>query len=398
MDFFNKPANAPNLVPYTPPTLTSGLQQYLGQQGQLGAVQNFATAQNQGANTAYQQMLYGTSPTLQQNFSQFGSNTQALLNGQIPADVAAQVQNSAAYSALMGGFGGSNMGHALTARDLGQTSLSLQQQGASNLGQQTQMAAALNPSNITPSQLFYSPSTILSREDQAALINNQVQDQNNQINYQNSLQRSPFDQLMTNNLATMMGIATNPLDAYAAMQGGGQQTVSNMGVLNSTGGGGGGGGMGSFFGGGGDGGFQSTGTYAVDPATGQNTGSPTSGSGGGMGGMGGIMSMCCFIFLESLNGELPWYVRKARDSRGSNATVRGYRWMSRWLVPAMRVSPKVKILVNSIMVKPMLKAGADEFGEEKSVAGKCLKPLVYFWFGVWTLLGKTVGRSERGRD
>lgn len=389
MDFFNTPANAPNLQSYTPPTLASGLNQYLGQQSQLGAVQNFATAQNQGANTAYQQMLYGTSPTLQGNMTQFGNNTQSLLNGQIPADVAAQVQNSAAYSSLMGGFGGSNMAHALTARDLGQTSLSLQQQGAANLGQQSQMTAALNPSNIMPSQLFYSPSTILSREDQSALINNQVQDQNDQINYQNSLQRSPFDQLMTNNLATLAGIATNPLDAYAAMQGGGQQTVSNMGVLNSTGGGGGGGGMGSmgsFFGGGGSGGFSGT------------TGSPSQGSSGGGGGIAGMASMCCFIFLESLNGQLPEFARKARDTRGTNATIRGYRWMSCWLVPAMRVSSRVTTAVNTFMVHPMLACGRDYFTEEKSVAGKCCKPFVAFWFSVWTLLGLTVGRKERGRD
>ncbi len=349
----------------------------------LPGVQGFATAQNQGANQAYQQELYSTLPGLQGNLAQFGSNTAALLNGQIPADVQTQVQNSAAFQSLAGGFGGSNMAHALTARDLGQTSLSLQQQGAQNLGQQASFAQALNPSNITPSQLFYSPSTILSSDQQAALLNNQISDQNSQISYQNSLQRSPFDQLMTNNLATLMGIATNPLDAYSALQGGGQQTVSNMGVLNSTGVGGGGG----FFGGGGTGGF---------------TGTPSSGGGGGGGGgLGGLMGAagaCCFIFLESLNGELPAYVRRARDTRGSEATVRGYRWMSRWLVPAMRVSPRMKVLVNSIMVRPMLKAGADEFGIEKSMTGKLLKPVVYFWFMVWTLLGMTVGGSERGRD
>lgn len=359
-DFFSTPASAPTLQPYTQPSLTGALTQYTGQQSQLPALQSFDTAQNTSANQAFQQMLFGTSPTLQGNMAQFGTNTQSLLNGQIPADVAAQTQNSAAYAALTGGFGGSNMAHALTARDLGQTSLSLQQQGASNLNQQTQLAAALNPSNVMPSSQFYTPQTILSSDQQAALINNQITDQNNQINYQNSLQRSPFEQLMTNNLASLMGIVTNPMDAYAAMQGGGQQQVSNQGVLTSS------------------------------PT-------PSSGGGGG-GGIGAMASMCCFIFMESLNGELPWYARKARDTRGTNATIRGYRWMSRWLVPAMRVSTRVKSFVNKQMVKPMLKCGEDYFTEKKSIAGKFCKIDVAFWFSVWTLLGLTVGRKERARD
>lgn len=250
-DFFNKPASAPTLQQYTPTSVNTALQQYLGQSSQLPALQQFATQQNQGSNAAYQQALFGTSPTLQGNMAQFGQNTQSLLNGQIPADVAAQVQNSAAYSALQGGFGGSNMAHALTARDLGTTSLNLQQQGAQNLNQQTQLSQALNPSNVQASSMFYSPSTILSRDDQSNLINQQIGAQNQQINYQNSLQRSPFDQLMTNNMATLMGIATNPLDAYAAMQGGGQMQVSNQGMLSSQpsgSGGGGGGGIGSLLG------------------------------------------------------------------------------------------------------------------------------------------------------
>lgn len=252
------------------------------------------------------------------------------------------------------------MAHALTARDLGQTSLSLQQQGAQNLSQQTGLAQALNPSNVQASSMFYSPTTILSRDDQANLINQQIDSQNQQIQYQNSLQRSPFDQLMTNNLATMMGIATNPLDAYAAMSGGGQQMVSNQGMLTSQPSGGGGGGGGS--------------------------------------GIEALASMCCFIFLESLNGELPWYARKARDTRGTNATVRGYRWMSRWLVPAMRTWKFVRHLVNFFMVNPMLMVGEDYYTEKKSLLGKSLKPVVAFWFSVWTLLGITVGLTERGRD
>lgn len=67
------------------------------------------------------------------NFSELLSagTTNALseTRGEIPADVAAQVQRSAAFKSLQGGFGGTAMGHALTARDLGLTSLNLTQAG-----------------------------------------------------------------------------------------------------------------------------------------------------------------------------------------------------------------------------------------------------------------------------
>lgn len=250
-DFFGKPANAPLLAQYTPTDPNAALQQFLGQQSQLPALQNFATQTNQGSNQAWQQMLFGTSPTLQANYAQFGQNTQSLLNGQIPADVQAQIQNSTAFQALQGGYGGSGMAHALTARDLGLTSLQLQQQGGQQLGQQQQLAQQLNPSNLQTSSLFYSPQTILSRDDQANLINNQIQNQNSQISYQNSLQRSPFDQLMTNNLATLAGVATNPVNAWDLYNGSSTgMNVSNNGQLtqNSSGKSGGGlGGLLSFF-------------------------------------------------------------------------------------------------------------------------------------------------------
>jgi hypothetical protein len=374
-DFFNTPNAAPSLANYVAPSFNTALSQYTNQQSQLPAVQNFATAQNTGANQAYQQGLYNSMPGMQQNIAQFGTNTTALLNGQIPQDVQTQVENSAAYSALAGGYGGSGMAHALTARDLGQTSLSLQQQGASNLGQQFQMAGALNPSNLTPSSLFYSPQTILSSDQQADLINQQVNAQNQQIQYQNSLQRSPFSQLMTNNLATMMGIATNPLDAYAAMQGGGQQTVSNMGVLDQTG--------------------STTGAYG-SPTGFTGTASSGGGSGGGGGGMGGIMSMlggCCFIFMEAYCGEMPWWVRECRDEFAPESTARrhGYIRMARWLVPQMRENIFTRLLVWFLMIKPLTIWG----GWYKKVSGYergwlCL-PFVSFWFRVWEWMGKAEG-------
>lgn len=388
-DFFNKAPGAPMLAGYTPPSINSALGQFLGQQPQLGALQGFANQVNQGSNTAYQNMLYGTSPTLQGNMAQFGQNTQSLLNGQIPADVAAQTQNSAAYQSLMGGFGGSNMAHALTARDLGQTSLSLQQQGAQNLGQQQGMAQALNPTNMNTTSLFYSPQTILSRDDQSALINQQIQNQNSMIGYQNQLQSdkgSPFQQMLTNNMASMLGMATNPMTALSTVMSaeGGSYNPSSANPGNSQGfwamtpgspDGSGGGGTPEFVQGGGGGS--------------QSSGGGGGGGGAGLGGIMGMASMCCFIFLESNHGNLPWWVRECRDEFAPESTSRriGYIRMANWLVPAMRKSVVVRSTVNVLMVKPLTLWG----GWYKKVKGYewcwIFRPVVDFWFNIWTLMG-----------
>lgn len=129
---------------------------------------------------------------------------------------------------------------------------------------------------------------------------------------------------------------------------------------------------------------------ALEPHQSRGTGSQSQ-----MGGQAGIS--CCFIFLESLNGDLPWYVRKARDTKSNNYMVKGYRWMSRWLVPAMRVSKVSRTLVNGIMVKPLLIAGEHHYKVRKSLAGCLLRPVVTLWFALWMALGFTVGRQERGR-
>lgn len=56
-------------------------------------------------------------------------NALALLRGELPPDVAAQVQRQAAGRALAGGYAGSEAARNLTARDIGRTSLALQQAG-----------------------------------------------------------------------------------------------------------------------------------------------------------------------------------------------------------------------------------------------------------------------------
>src|SRR5215471_17347906 len=81
-------------------------------------------------------------PFYSRNLAAGGAATNQLLNvarselgGDLPPDVINQIQRSDAYQSLRGGYAGSGMSHALTARDLGLTSLDLMRQGASMLGQ-----------------------------------------------------------------------------------------------------------------------------------------------------------------------------------------------------------------------------------------------------------------------
>jgi len=100
---------------------------------------------------------------------------------------------------------------------------------------------------------------------------------------------------------------------------------------------------------------------------------------------------CCFIFLEAYHGTLPPWVRECRDELAgeSSSRRRGYIRMSKWLVPAMRVSKPARTAVWYLMVKPLTLAG----GWRQKVSGYenyyYLAPVAHAWFFVWKLLGAT---------
>ena len=79
----------------------------------------------------YSQTLASGAADTSKMFDQASS----LLSGEIPQDVQDAVQRSSAFQSLSGGFAGSPMARALTARDLGRTSLDLIGQGAQLAGQ-----------------------------------------------------------------------------------------------------------------------------------------------------------------------------------------------------------------------------------------------------------------------
>ena len=108
--------------------------------------------------------------------------------------------------------------------------------------------------------------------------------------------------------------------------------------------------------------------------------------------IGGISSavgnVCCFIFLEACNGELPWTVRKYRDLYYTTepTIAAGYMRMAKWLVPCMARWSFAKSLVNELMVKPMVQYGL--YLEGISTNGIQYKGINNFWLKVWKLMGK----------
>lgn len=73
-----------------------------------------------------------------------------LVSGQLPQDVQDQIMRSGAFQSLMNGFGGTGMAHALTARDIGRSSVDMFQIGTNAAQQWTKMARdAYQPFLIT---------------------------------------------------------------------------------------------------------------------------------------------------------------------------------------------------------------------------------------------------------
>jgi len=114
--------------------------------------------------TAAEQSLLETQlrraiPGYDQIVQQASKNIGAALSGELSPEVSAQVQRSTAGRALAGGFGaGSGFGRSLTARDLGLTSLQLQNQGlaqAQNFIQQQRAFGMAQPFSV--SSMFITP-------------------------------------------------------------------------------------------------------------------------------------------------------------------------------------------------------------------------------------------------
>jgi len=97
---------------------------------------------------------------------------------------------------------------------------------------------------------------------------------------------------------------------------------------------------------------------------------------------------CCFIFLESYNGTLPWFVRDCRDYyyKTYPEVAAGYKKMAKWLVPLMRRSRLVAQLVNKLMIMPLTRYGGWVMGVRGYEHYEKCRWAKNFWFKVWSKL------------
>lgn len=123
------------VIPELPTLDTSKVQReaVAGNIAALPGLETLATSVNTFAHSEIARMLETALPGFGKGLASATSTANALTRGEIPEDVSAQVQNRSAARALGGGFGGTGMARALTARDLGLTSLSLQSEGMNRL-------------------------------------------------------------------------------------------------------------------------------------------------------------------------------------------------------------------------------------------------------------------------
>lgn len=113
------------------------------------------------------------------------------------------------------------------------------------------------------------------------------------------------------------------------------------------------------------------------------------GSGDQSGWQGGVS--CCFIFLQALNGHLPWYINLARRDFYTPVRRKGYKWMSTWLVPMMKRFKSVQWGVNAVVIKPFLRYGAYIYGDKSAKQSSALlAPYCKAWLHLWGALGRIV--------
>lgn len=98
----------------------------------LGPATDLASQTNQLNEDELNRMLRAAIPGYDDMIARSGRIIQSQLEGEVPADVARQINRKAAAASLAGGYSGSGMARNLEARDLGLTSYGLTEKGLSS--------------------------------------------------------------------------------------------------------------------------------------------------------------------------------------------------------------------------------------------------------------------------
>ena len=148
LDTFNQQAAAPGTSDssgFTQGTSTlDQLNKYVLRDDTTGMQPTVAVDKILSAENVFDAQVTG----LEKSALQIADSAQSLLKGELPADVAAQIRQQSSEAALRFGLGTDQAAAALTARDLGLTSMQLQQEGVSRMTQ----AAAMRESSAKLAQ------------------------------------------------------------------------------------------------------------------------------------------------------------------------------------------------------------------------------------------------------
>ena len=161
--------------------------------------------------TQLEEQLRRAIPGYDQIVQQASKNIGSALKGELSPEIQAQIQRSTAGRALAGGYGGTAAGRALTARDLGLTSMQLQNQGlaqAQNFIQQQRAFGMVQPFSV--SSMFITPAQRIGaiQEQQARQYGRDV------TAAQVAAAPSPFQQSVGTALSNVGNIAGGALMQY----------------------------------------------------------------------------------------------------------------------------------------------------------------------------------------
>lgn len=165
----------------------------------LGAESKKAVTANMENLPEIQAFLDKLLPGWSDMVAQGSKNTLSLLRGELPKDVQDKVRRTAAFQAFAGGYGGSGMSKALTARDFGLTSLDLMGRGENS----AQRWAGLTSGQAAP--------FLVTGRDQAAQTerNNLYRQAVEQFKFNVAASPDPGAAGMFNTIATIGGTAAS---------------------------------------------------------------------------------------------------------------------------------------------------------------------------------------------
>lgn len=197
-------------------------------QANFGAASQLAETYNAFSQDQLMKAIEGVVPNAREILDSTSKNIASMSRGELPEDVARQVERRAAAKSFGSGTGGSGFGRNLTTRDLGLTSLQLTQQGFDNATRWLATARqALTAPQMDVSAMFVTPAqqiNVASSNEQARW---QTKWMNNQLD-----SRYHWTTVVGNTLeqedAFIKGIVTQVAGSVAGGAGGGGGAMAGI--------------------------------------------------------------------------------------------------------------------------------------------------------------------------